>query len=107
MRDEAAAFDCEQEIRGRRFAPVVESFRGGKMIEAVVDLNGVEVLRVKLKHARRWRARGVKHVVEPMFVVPAGCADVDLHCTPKKVRMRSTSASSSRLKDRSRGGDPT
>src|SRR5688500_7646884 len=107
MRDEAAAFDCEQEIRRRRVAPVVESFRGGKMIEAVVDLDGVEVLRVKLEHARRWCARGIKHVVEPMFVVPAGCADVDLHYKPKNARIRSTSASNSRLKDRSRGGDPT
>src|SRR6185436_5741162 len=67
VRGEAAAFDGKKKTRRRRVAPVVECVRGGQMIEAVVDLDGIEVLRVEVKHSRGRGSGGIKHVVEPVF----------------------------------------
>jgi hypothetical protein len=40
------------------------------MIEAVIDFDGVEVLRVELKHLATARAWRIENAVQPMFVVP-------------------------------------
>ena len=47
------------------------------MIEAVVDLDGIEMLRVKGEHVLSRKLLWVKDA-EPVFVIPSGCSDVNL-----------------------------
>ena len=83
MRDKAACLHRETEIARRRFAPVVKRACGRQVIEAVIDLDGIEVTRVELKQVRAGRAGRIKHAAQPMFVMPTGSADEDLHCHKK------------------------
>ena len=49
------------------------------MIEAVIDLDGVEMFRVELKHLRGFRSGGVEHIVKPVFVMPTRRTDMNPH----------------------------
>ncbi len=76
--DETTRLHCETESGRRRLSPVVESLRRRQSIEAVVDLDRVEVFREKLKHLRTGSPGRIKHV-HPLFVVPTGSADKEFH----------------------------
>ena len=49
------------------------------MIEAVVNLDGIEVLRVELKHLGRWHVCRIEDAAEPVFVMPTRCTDMNFH----------------------------
>src|SRR5205085_12013766 len=87
VRDEAARFHGEKKAARRRLSPVIKRFCGWKVVEAVVDLNSVEVARVKLKHLAAARASGIKDF-QPMFVVPSGGADKNFHFNPLCLKSR-------------------
>ena len=80
VRDEAAGLDRETKIVRRRFAPGVKCLCGWQAIEAVIDLDGIEVARVELKQVRARGIGRIKDAAQPVFVVPPGSADEDLHC---------------------------
>ena len=77
MGDETAALYGKQKLFRSIFPPGFESGIGGKMIEAVVDLDGIEMLRVKGEHVLSRKLLWVKDA-EPVFVIPSGCSDVNL-----------------------------
>ena len=81
MRRKTAGFDGEQKAAWRRVSPVVEGAGSRKVIEAVIDFDGVEVPRVELKHLVAASAGRIENALQPMFVVPPRSADIKLHFT--------------------------
>ena len=65
---------CEKKAARRRLSPVIKGLCGGQVVEAVVELDSVEVARVELKHLTAARASRIKYF-QPVFVVPSGSAD--------------------------------
>jgi len=78
VRDEAAPLHSEAEARGRGTAPHVERRLFRQVIEGVVQLDGVEVVRVPVEHLRGLQAFGII-AAQPVLIVPAGRADAELH----------------------------
>jgi hypothetical protein len=75
--NEAAAFHSETKIIRDRFAPCFERINGWQMIEAVIELDRVEILRIKFEHFGGGKSLGIERA-EPMPVIPARGADVNV-----------------------------
>src|SRR6202035_3071033 len=75
--DEAAAFNRKDEVGGGGFAPVVEGAGIRQPIEAVVQFDGIELLRVELQHLGRGQLPGIEGSC-PVFVMEARGADADV-----------------------------
>src|SRR6266480_3837283 len=77
MGQEATGFHRENKIRRSRLPPIIEGGLCGKAIEAAVQLDCVEPLRVKLEHFICGDLLWVKTSL-PVFVVVSGCANANL-----------------------------
>lgn len=73
---EAARFHSEYKVLGSCLAPRIERREVWQMIMSCVDLNRVEMLGIKCEHVLRGEFLRVKRS-QPVFIVPAGGADVD------------------------------
>ena len=78
VRDIAAGLDGEEEagVRCRLLGPGAELVAGGQTVEAAVDLDGREVLRVEREVIARGQVGRVE-APDPVRVDPAGGADPD------------------------------
>src|SRR5207248_11678513 len=83
VRDAAARLDGEEEagVRCRLLGPGAELLAGRKTVEAPVDLDGREVLRVEREVIARGQVGRVE-APDPVRVDPAGGADPDRDDSP-------------------------
>ena len=83
VRDVAAGLDGEEEagVRCRLLGPGAELVAGGQAVEAPVDLDGREVLRVEREVIARGQVGRVE-APDPVRVDPAGGADPDRDDSP-------------------------
>src|ERR1041385_1191166 len=75
MGDKAAAFYGENKIWRRRVAPGAKRFYRRQVIEAVVQLDGLEMLHVKVEHVRWANLLRIK-AAQPMFIIPSRGPDI-------------------------------
>jgi hypothetical protein len=57
------------------FPPVLESGFAGQAVEAVINLDGVEMPREELQPLRRLQVLFIEDAVPPVFVIPAAGSD--------------------------------
>src|SRR5919198_2558971 len=76
MGEKAACLDSEAEPRRSGIAPLAKAFRCREAIEAVVDLDSIKALQVKIQHLRRGQAFRVERTA-PMLVLPSRGADTN------------------------------
>ena len=77
MRKKPAGFNSKFKALRRSHTPPSERFDLGQHIEAVVDLDGVEMLVVVGQHLRRWKLRGIEFSY-PVLVMPSGGPNADV-----------------------------
>jgi hypothetical protein len=90
MSDEAAAFDSEAEIMRCLLTPIADGSFRGQSIKAVVNFNRLEVSNVPRQILCGRKFSGIEAAF-PVFVMPAGGADVESR--------RDFALSQSRVKD--------
>ena len=83
MGQEAAGFDRKNEVRWRRFSPIVKGVFCRKTIKAVVQLDRIEVTRIKPEHLVWGYFLRIKRTL-PVLVVISGCADTNLTCHERR-----------------------
>ena len=77
MRDESVGLDGAEKTFRSNVVPSVQSLLFWKVIESIVDLNGVEMLGVVLKPLA-FRQTGRIEYLLPMVVIPPGSADANI-----------------------------
>src|SRR6476659_7824239 len=89
MGDEAIDLDRVAKSRRSLLAPTLEGGRERKAIEARIDLHRVEFFRIALEPALLRQAFGIEDPA-PVFVDPAGTADVNFGNSRSLHRCNST-----------------
>src|SRR5205823_1315802 len=75
VRQVAADLDGEEEVRRRLLDPACDRARTRQPVEGVVQLDGVEVLRVEAQPLARSEPRRIEDAVSPVGVVPPATAN--------------------------------
>ena len=92
--DKAVQLDGVAEVVGHRAAPLLEGRPLRLPVERIVQLDGVEVLRVVLEPTRCRKVFRIE-ATAPMPVLPSGCADTQLTQSGTPVRKKITRADTS------------